>query len=443
MSNKLEVTILIVSYNTKEEILACLSSLKKITYPKDKYKVVIFDNNSTDLSEISIRKKYPEIPFIAYRENIGFAAAVNAVISKIDTPFFVLLNPDTVVTKNWLTTLVKRIKSSEKIAAVNSLTYLEQKFTDYTVSLDPTEKPSEDIYYHLHGNDDVHLLHSNQELYKDGFIPLSQGLSFIEPIRDQASSLVLENRKATAHTLHVQQGKKISTISLPGKGFQKVELQSDYSYFVVQNAGNIIFKSGYSRDRGAVVSNLQQIYYPDAHVGSYFHKPTPIQAISGVSCIIRTSAFKEVGMFDPRYFMYYEDIDLSIRLRKSGYTLYFEPESVLYHAHSVSSQEWSPFFRYHTEKGRLLLLLKHFPLYVFAWEYFIFIQKTTTVALKLLKYKLRNYWELADTTSLEFQPKKNTVLSIARECFNAVKNKNELLALLKNIRNNKIYSESL
>ena len=67
------------------------------------------------------------------------------------------------------------------------------------------------------------------------------------------------------------------------------------------------------------------------------------------------------GGFDPRYFMYYEDLDLSWRLRLRGWKVVYVPTALVEHDHAASSGEWSPFFRFHVERNRPLMLLKLAP----------------------------------------------------------------------------------
>jgi GT2 family glycosyltransferase len=58
-----------------------------------------------------------------------------------------------------------------------------------------------------------------------------------------------------------------------------------------------------------------------------------------------------LGGFDERFFMYYEDVDLSWRMRRNGLHIVFEPRSVVRHIHAGSSGEWSPSFRYHVTRN--------------------------------------------------------------------------------------------
>jgi GT2 family glycosyltransferase len=59
--------------------------------------------------------------------------------------------------------------------------------------------------------------------------------------------------------------------------------------------------------------------------------------------------------------MYYEDTDLSWRGRLRGWTYLYEPGALVRHHHAQSSGVGSPFFRFHTERNRLLVLAKNAP----------------------------------------------------------------------------------
>lgn len=128
----------------------------------------------------------------------------------------------------------------------------------------------------------------------------------------------------------------------------------------IQNAGSVLFSDGHARDRGAVVTDFkEQLYETDSE---YYSNEREVDAFSGVSVAIPRELFLELGGFDKNMFLYYEDTDLSIRLKRFGYSIWYQPKSKLTHIHSASSKEWSEFFIFHTELNRLLLIWKHFPL---------------------------------------------------------------------------------
>jgi GT2 family glycosyltransferase len=77
--------------------------------------------------------------------------------------------------------------------------------------------------------------------------------------------------------------------------------------------------------------------------------------------VLRKAALEDAGYFDPRFFMYYEDLDLSWRFRLRGWKVRYVPGAVVEHAHAASSGEWSPLFSYNVERNRPLMLLKLAP----------------------------------------------------------------------------------
>ena len=61
--------------------------------------------------------------------------------------------------------------------------------------------------------------------------------------------------------------------------------------------------------------------------------------------LLRTAALREVGLFDPAFFMYYEDIDLCLRLHDAGWKVLCEPRAVMWHdmadgARAGDSERW-------------------------------------------------------------------------------------------------------
>jgi N-acetylglucosaminyl-diphospho-decaprenol L-rhamnosyltransferase len=89
-----ELTVIIVSYNTRELTLKAVETL--IANAGDvAMKVVVHDNASADGSAEAVAQAFPEVEVVAYPENIGFARANNLVAERVDTEWMLLLNPDT------------------------------------------------------------------------------------------------------------------------------------------------------------------------------------------------------------------------------------------------------------------------------------------------------------------------------------------------------------
>jgi hypothetical protein len=63
----------------------------------------------------------------------------------------------------------------------------------------------------------------------------------------------------------------------------------------------------------------------------------PVDWIAGMCMALRSAAFAQMGGFDERYFLYYEDVDLCRRLHAAGYAVMYEPRaSVIHHARRTS-----------------------------------------------------------------------------------------------------------
>ncbi len=91
------VTVIIVSYNTRDLLGRCLDSLGPETDAGD-VRVVVVDNASRDGSPSMVRERFPRVDLIESATNLGFAAANNLVLRALATPYALLLNSDTEVT---------------------------------------------------------------------------------------------------------------------------------------------------------------------------------------------------------------------------------------------------------------------------------------------------------------------------------------------------------
>ncbi|MCH9808768.1 MAG: glycosyltransferase family 2 protein [Alphaproteobacteria bacterium] len=90
------VSIIVVSYNTRELTLAALRSVVAET-TQTSYEIIVVDNASSDGSAEAIRKEFPDVRLYALDSNIGFAAANNRASVEARGDYLLLLNPDTIV----------------------------------------------------------------------------------------------------------------------------------------------------------------------------------------------------------------------------------------------------------------------------------------------------------------------------------------------------------
>lgn len=91
-----------------------------------------------------------------------------------------------------------------------------------------------------------------------------------------------------------------------------------------------------------------------------FNKECEITAFCGASPLFSRAFLKDVGFFDRRFFLYWEDVDLSWRGQKQHKKYIYAPRSVAYHHTSGSTGgETSPVFIHYVSRNRILILIKH------------------------------------------------------------------------------------
>jgi len=92
----LDLSIIVVSYNTRDETLECLRSVYEQTVGIG-FEVIVVDNASGDGSPEAIASEFPQLELIRLEENIGFGRANNVGAKSASGRYILLLNPDTIV----------------------------------------------------------------------------------------------------------------------------------------------------------------------------------------------------------------------------------------------------------------------------------------------------------------------------------------------------------
>jgi GT2 family glycosyltransferase len=113
------LSIVIVSYNAREDLERCLESLHTAP-PATPHDITVVDNASTDGGLDRIRARWPSLQLIALDRNRGFAAGNNAGIRASSGELVLLLNSDTVASGGALDTLVQRLLAHPDAAAAGS-----------------------------------------------------------------------------------------------------------------------------------------------------------------------------------------------------------------------------------------------------------------------------------------------------------------------------------
>jgi O-antigen biosynthesis protein len=115
-----DISIVIVNYNVRDHIDACLASIYKSNNEKYKIEIYVVDNNSIDGSSNFIRGKYPEVKLIDNNKNLGFSKANNLALKKVTGNYVLILNPDTILEEGTFEKLIKFCEENKESGAVSS-----------------------------------------------------------------------------------------------------------------------------------------------------------------------------------------------------------------------------------------------------------------------------------------------------------------------------------
>jgi GT2 family glycosyltransferase len=252
-----DLSVIIVSYNTREHTTQCLRDLLTGPAGAVDFEVVIVDNASRDGSADAIAAEFPDVRLVRLEENVGWGRAVNRAADHCDSPYLLLLNPDT------------------------------------------------------------------------------------RPVGDVVGTLVSFARSRPGHGLYTGR-----TLTDEGRddGHACLGLPTLWSFACFASGLSTVLK----RKRWANPEGLPQ--YDRRSVRE-------VPAVSGCLMLVERALFHALEGFDPRYFLYSEDVDLSLRARQLGARPLAFPGASIVHIGGASSTSESQ--RIRILRGKMTYVLRH------------------------------------------------------------------------------------
>lgn len=123
------VSVVVVNWNGRKYLEACLTSLQEQTF--DDFETIVVDNGSTDGSVNLVREEFPDVRLVALNCNRGFCGGNNIGIRHAHGDYVALLNNDTEVEADWLANLVEIIETTDAdFCASKMLLYDQPKRID-------------------------------------------------------------------------------------------------------------------------------------------------------------------------------------------------------------------------------------------------------------------------------------------------------------------------
>lgn len=368
-----KVLVIVVNYNGLDIIKPCLQSLYCQDY--NNFKVLVVDNNSKDDSVEMIKNEFPWVIVDIQKENIGFAEGNNIGMRRAirdNYDYVALLNSDAKASSNWISDLVNKFDSNNRVGVASSKLVLWEKYLPVEIIAE-IYSPSE---LNINHNDTRSLgvrieMHLNsvgctydKTLYGGGwwppevdgarwsnlnaicYVPFASDYKADLTICFKAKGLIDGQKFVIKIGDHIVMNSELTKRPRTYIFNVSRELVDQYKLDMINNFGSVVDSKGYGHDVGfGMPDNVNLI--------NYFS-----EAFCGANALISTKALKETGLFNKKYFMYYEDIDLSIRMRLAGYRICISSDSNVRHYHSASN-EFNQKITYYINRNRIWTLLSY------------------------------------------------------------------------------------
>jgi len=280
-SSEGNIFVVILNWNGKDVIEACINSLLRI--PDPGFEIIVVDNASSDGSDEIIEKKYPHVELIKNDTNLLFARGNNIGITRAierGADYILLLNNDTEVDPEFLRNMLSAIKSDSKVGIVGPKI--------------------------LYFDDKKRVWYGGGSFYPLIWIPKHDNIRKLD--------------------------------------------------------------------------------------GTFEEKRSQTGYVTGCAMLIRREVVEEIGLLDPSYTIYCEDVDFCLRARRAGWSCVYEPSARVYHKVSFSSGGGLTPFKLENRIHSTFLLHKRFkPVW---WRIALFPIHFIAFSIMMLLFVISGRWKL-------------------------------------------------
>ncbi len=120
--------------------------------------------------------------------------------------------------------------------------------------------------------------------------------------------------------------------------------------------GKTIWYAGGIFDKANVLGQHRGVDQKD---DGQFDKVEETDFVTGAALFVSREVFEKIGLFDEKYFLYLEDLDLCYRAKQAGFKIGYLPDAVVYHKNAKSTGLGSPLQDYYITRNRMLFASKY------------------------------------------------------------------------------------
>lgn len=378
------VRVVVLNYDGGAMTLECLDSILASDWPAESMDVILVDNGSLDdvAGVVSRDTRYRDrVRLLEPLRNLGFAAGCNLGLRQPgDWTYAMLINNDATVAPDTITQLVRAAQQQqqqqhEPVGAIAAKLLFADPAQGVSVTCDDSgvlvATDPRPLGVRVSG---VRLDGERDDIR----VAFDEGFHLPEPpVTAEGEELACWSRRHGAVRITQPVGTRpVNTVSLRlsclvtrqvtladertgtasvavtvGPQPQWVDVTVHPEPFdVINNVGSELYVDAFAGDRGFLEADRGQ-----------FDTPAEVFAWCGGAVLLDRRYLDDVGLFDERLFLYYEDSELSWRGRRRGWRYLYEPTAVVRHRHAASSGVGSEVFRFHTERNRVLVAVRHAP----------------------------------------------------------------------------------
>ena len=172
--------------------------------------------------------------------------------------------------------------------------------------------------------------------------------------------------------------------SSPKMGMVCPKIRFSWGNHPIQFAGYTPLAPITMRNRAIGFSEEDRGQYDTAHPTPYAH---------GAAMMVKREAIEHAGMMPECYFLYYEELDWSMMLRRAGYDIWYDPAVTIYHKESQTTGQTSPLRTYYITRNRLLFARRNISGFT---KYLTYIYLIMAVGTRdVIRYTLQRRMDLA------------------------------------------------
>jgi len=156
----------------------------------------------------------------------------------------------------------------------------------------------------------------------------------------------------------------------------------------IQFAGYTPLSSVTMRNKAIGCGEVDHGQYDTPHSTPYAH---------GAAMMVKREVIEKAGLMPACYFLYYEELDWSMMIRRAGYDIWYEPSCTIFHKESQTTGQNSPLRTYYITRNRLLFAQRN---QQGAVRYISYLYLISLVATRdMLKYVFQRRWDLVRATT--------------------------------------------